>query len=195
LPCRPRDSAFADRQADLFEQRVDLGLVVEADRLHASGDQLLHRRRPGREAIDRRTAGQRSDLGRQAILVAVHGLGRKFCDFNELRSIAVDRVDRETVGGTKVLIDPMAVIAGKGDPEHARRFPSADQMSVSRRPAGRIWLVLDPVDRSMDGGVMVVSQEEVGDVEQGLARAAIADPGPRIAADPVVLRETCAQQG
>jgi hypothetical protein len=47
----------------------------------------------------------------------------------------------------------------------------------------------------MDRGVMVVPQEEIGDIEQGLTRAAIADPGARIAADPVVLREAGAQQG
>jgi hypothetical protein len=62
----PGDAAFADRQADLLSAAVDLGLVVEADRLHAGGEQLLHRRRAGRQAIDGRTAGQRSDLGRQA---------------------------------------------------------------------------------------------------------------------------------
>jgi hypothetical protein len=47
----------------------------------------------------------------------------------------------------------------------------------------------------MDRGVMVVPQEEIGDVEQGLTCAAIADPGPCIAPDPVVLREAGAQQG
>lgn len=42
---------------------------------------------------------------------------------------------------------------------------------------------------------MVVFLEKVGNIEKSLTRTAITDPGPRVAADPVVLRKACAQQG
>ena len=42
---------------------------------------------------------------------------------------------------------------------------------------------------------MMVAQNQVGEIEQGLPGAAIADPRARIASDPVVLGETGAQEG
>src|ERR1035438_8611055 len=71
----------------------------------------------------------------------------------------------------------------------------ADQASASRRPVGLpLARAVLPEAGSVGWDVMVLTQDEVGEIEQGLASAPIADPGPGVGADPVVERKTGPQQ-
>src|ERR1035437_288147 len=69
-----------------------------------------------------------------------------------------------------------------------------DHARASLRPLrfGPRWFVT--IDRSIGRDFMVLPQEKVGDIKQGLPCITVAHPAARIAADPVVLREAGAQQ-
>lgn len=161
----------------------------QPDRLDARGEQLAYRRPATPPAIHGGASAKRGDLVGQLALVAVHRLFRNSTTSTNRARSAIG-MDGETDRRAEVLIDRHTIEVAKATLSMAvvmGTSPSvADHASASlRRHGGGHGFCSE--DGSVGRNVMVLPQEEVGDIEQGLPPMAVADPAARVAADPVVL--------